>query len=93
MTAIFSFEADRAPPHLTGKFLPTRRTSGISTSELLSPISGEVTRINTALKDSPELVNDHPYGEGWMFAVKLTDPSQLDELMSAEKYLEYLEGR
>ena len=64
-----------------------------ATSELLSPLSGEVTRVNEALKDTPELVNDTPYGEGWMFAVKLSDPSQLDALMSAEKYLEYLEGR
>jgi glycine cleavage system H protein len=64
-----------------------------ATSELLSPISGEVTRINTALKDNPELVNDSPYGDGWMFAVKLSDPSQLDQLMSAEDYLKYLEGR
>jgi glycine cleavage system H protein len=62
-------------------------------SELLSPVSGEVTRVNEALKDTPELVNDTPYGEGWMFAVKLSDPSQLDALMSAEEYLKYLEGR
>src|SRR5690348_4609118 len=64
-----------------------------ATSELLSPVSGEVTRVNEALKDTPELVNDTPYGEGWMFAVKLSDPSQLDKLMSAEEYLKYLEGR
>jgi glycine cleavage system H protein len=64
-----------------------------ATSELLSPVSGEVTRVNEALKDTPELVNDTPYGEGWMFAVKLSDPSQLDALMSAEDYLKYLEGR
>ncbi|GHO94067.1 glycine cleavage system H protein [Reticulibacter mediterranei] len=64
-----------------------------ATSELLSPVSGEVTRVNEALKDTPELVNDYPYGEGWMFAVKLSDPSQLDKLMSAEEYLKYLEGR
>lgn len=64
-----------------------------ATSELISPVSGEVTRVNDQLKNSPELVNDTPYGEGWMFAVKLTDPSQLDSLMSAEDYLKYLEGR
>jgi glycine cleavage system H protein len=64
-----------------------------ATSELLSPVSGEVTRVNEALKDTPEMVNDTPYGEGWMFAVKLSDPSQLDALMSAEEYLKYLEGR
>lgn len=64
-----------------------------ATSELISPVSGEVTRVNDQLKNSPELVNDTPYGEGWMFAVKLSDPSQLDSLMSAEEYLKYLEGR
>ena len=64
-----------------------------ATSELISPVSGEVTRVNDQLKNSPELVNDTPYGEGWMFAVKLSDSSQLDSLMSAEEYLKYLEGR
>lgn len=64
-----------------------------ATSELLSPVSGDVVKVNEALKDQPELVNDSPYEDGWMIAVKLSDPAQLDSLMTAEQYREYLEGR
>ncbi len=64
-----------------------------ATSELISPVSGEIVRVNEALKEQPELVNDSPYEEGWMIAVKLSNPAQLDYLMTAEQYREYLEGR
>jgi glycine cleavage system H protein len=64
-----------------------------ATSELMSPISGEVVRANSELKDHPELINDDPYDKGWMLIVKLSDPAQLDALMSADQYLKYLEGR
>ena len=55
-------------------------------SELFAPVAGEIFEINEALEDEPELVNDDPYGEGWMVKIKVTDPSQLDELMSAGEY-------
>ncbi|SRR5579871_1687741 len=64
-----------------------------ATSELISPVSGEVTKVNDALRDTPELVNDAPYEGGWMLVVKLSDPSELDKLMSADEYKAYLEGR
>ncbi len=64
-----------------------------ATSELMSPVSGEVTSTNADLKEHPELINDYPYEKGWMFVVKLTDISQLDQLMDAKQYLAYLEGR
>jgi len=64
-----------------------------ATSELTSPLSGEVVQANEELKEHPELINDDPYDEGWMLIVKFSDPSQLDELMDAEHYLQYLEGR
>lgn len=64
-----------------------------ATSELMSPVSGEVVQANQALKDSPELINDDPYDKGWMMVVKLSDPAQLDALMDAQQYLQYLEGR
>lgn len=64
-----------------------------ATSELISPVSGEVTKVNDALRDTPELVNDVPYEGGWMLVVKLSDPSELDKLMSADEYKAYLEGR
>jgi glycine cleavage system H protein len=64
-----------------------------ATSELLSPISGEVVKVNEALKDKPELINDSPYDEGWMLVIKITKPEELDSLMSAEEYQKYLQGR
>ena len=64
-----------------------------ATSELISPVSGEVVQVNEALKDTPELINDSPYEGGWMLVVKITKPSELDGLMSAEEYKAYLQGR
>ncbi len=64
-----------------------------ATSELISPLSGEVVKANTELKDSPELINDYPYEKGWLFVVKVADTSQLDGLMDADQYLAYLQGR
>ena len=59
-------------------------------SELFSPVSGEVVEVNAALADSPQLVNESPYGEGWMLRVRLSDPSELATLLSAAQYDEYL---
>src|SRR5205823_13749194 len=64
-----------------------------ATSELISPVSGEVVKVNEELKDRPELINDEPYGEGWMLVVKMSDPAELDSLMSADEYQKYLQGR
>jgi len=64
-----------------------------ATSELISPISGEVVQVNEALKDTPELINDQPYEGGWMITVKMSNPGEVDGLMSADQYKEYLEGR
>ena len=55
-------------------------------SDLFSPVSGTITHINEALIDSPELINNDPYGDGWVMKVKLDDPSELDQLMDAETY-------
>ena len=64
-----------------------------ATSELLSPVSGEVVKVNEALKDTPELINDNPYENGWMLVVKLSHPAELDSLMNADEYKAYLQGR
>ena len=64
-----------------------------ATSELFSPVSGEVVKVNEALKDRPELINDKPYEDGWMLVVKMTNPAELDSLMSADEYKAYLQGR
>ena len=60
-------------------------------SELFSPVSGEVTEINEALADNPALVNTDPYGDGWMIRMVVSDPTEVDELMTAEEYDEYIE--
>lgn len=57
-----------------------------SVSELFSPVSGEIVAVNAALEDSPETVNEDPYGEGWMIKVRMSDAGELDALMSAEDY-------
>jgi glycine cleavage system H protein len=55
-------------------------------SDLFAPVSGTVTEVNEALRDSPELLNSDPFGEGWIARVELADPSELDALMDAEAY-------
>ena len=55
-------------------------------SDLFLPVSGEIIEFNEGLEDEPEKVNTDPYGEGWMIKVKVSDPSQLDELLSADGY-------
>jgi glycine cleavage system H protein len=64
-----------------------------ATSELVSPVSGEVVKVNEALKDQPELINDKPYDDGWMLVVKISNPAELDSLMSSDDYKTYLQGR
>jgi glycine cleavage system H protein len=55
-------------------------------SDIYAPVTGEIVEVNEALEDSPELVNSDPYGDGWMFKVKLSDTSELDALLDAEGY-------
>ena len=56
-------------------------------SDIYSPITGEVVEINEELEDSPELINEEPYEGGWIVKVKLSNPSELDDLKDAEEYL------
>ncbi|NLN78337.1 MAG: glycine cleavage system protein GcvH [Armatimonadetes bacterium] len=55
-------------------------------SDLVTPLSGEVIEINSALTDSPESVNDSPYDDGWIIKIKMTDPGELDRLMTQKEY-------
>jgi glycine cleavage system H protein len=55
-------------------------------SDVIAPLSGEITEVNEALKDSPEQINEDSYGEGWLVKIKLSDPSEADGLMDAESY-------
>jgi glycine cleavage system H protein len=57
-----------------------------SASDVFSPVTGEVVEINERLEDEPEKVNEDPYGEGWLFRVKMTDDGELDGLMDADTY-------
>ena len=61
-------------------------------SDIYAPVSGEITEVNETLEDNPEIVNKDPYGEGWLFKLKLEKPDELEELMSAEAYDEYVKG-
>jgi len=55
-------------------------------SELFLPVGGEILEFNSDLENNPELVNDDPYGKGWIVKIKISDASQLDQLLSAEEY-------
>lgn len=59
-------------------------------SDLFSPVSGEVLEVNQAAIDAPELVNEEPYGRGWLVKLRLSDPAQMDNLLSAEAYDELI---
>ena len=60
-------------------------------SDVVAPLSGEIIEVNDGLTDSPENVNSDPYGEGWMVKVRLSDTSELDELLDVNQYKELLQ--
>ena len=60
-------------------------------SELFSPVSGEVVEVNDKVVDAPEMVNADPHGDAWLIVVKMNDPTELDALMSAADYQDYIE--
>ena len=59
-------------------------------SDVIAPLSGEVTAVNEAIADKPELVNEDPYGDGWLVRVKLSDPGEVDSLLDVAAYRESL---
>jgi len=61
--------------------------------EVYAPVSGEVVEVNTSLESSPELVNKDPYGEGWIFVLKVDDPAALDALLDAAGYEALVGGK
>ena len=63
-----------------------------SVSEMYAPVSGTVVAVNEALTDSPQLLNDDPYGDGWLCEIEMSDPSELDALMDAAGYTALTEG-
>jgi glycine cleavage system H protein len=63
-----------------------------SVSDVYAPVSGTVSEINEALVDSPQLLNEDPYGEGWICAIRISDASHLDSLLDATAYLKLIES-
>lgn len=60
-------------------------------SDIYSPVTGEVIEVNPSLEDEPETVNHSPYADGWFFRIKVSNPSELDDMMDAERYLKAIE--
>lgn len=61
-------------------------------SDMFMPVSGEITGVNPKLEDTPDIVNKDPYGEGWMIKIKMSEPSQFDDLLTAEQYKELVDS-
>jgi glycine cleavage system H protein len=61
-------------------------------SEIFTPVAGEISEVNDGLNDTPEAVNNDPYGAGWMIKVKMDNPLEADGMLSAAEYEEYLEA-
>ena len=59
-------------------------------SDMYMPVGGEVLEVNPGLEDTPEVVNKDPYGDGWMIKIKITNPSELDELLSSSEYADLI---
>ena len=60
-------------------------------SDIYSPVTGEVIEVNPSLEDEPETVNHSPYADGWFFRIKVSNPSELDDMMDAERYFMAIE--
>jgi glycine cleavage system H protein len=80
------FEAPTLGATVTKDESYTEVESVKAVSEVIAPLSGEVTAVNEALANSPETINEDPYGEGWLIKVKLSDPSEVDTLLDAAAY-------
>ncbi|MEW6409316.1 MAG: glycine cleavage system protein GcvH [Nitrospirota bacterium] len=63
-----------------------------ATSPLVSPVSGSVVEVNEELSDSPEIINEDPYGKGWMIVVDMDNPSEVEELLTADEYEKFIES-
>jgi glycine cleavage system H protein len=62
-----------------------------ATSSIIAPLNGRVAEVNDDLSESPEIINDDPYGKGWIAVIELDDASELDDLMDASEYSKYVE--
>ncbi len=62
-------------------------------ADIYSPVTGEIVEINETLLDTPELINNDPYGEGWIAVIKLDNPEELNQLLKPEEYVKLLENK
>jgi len=62
-----------------------------ATSSVISPVRGKIIEVNEDLSESPEIINEDPYGKGWIAVLELEDPSEIDDLMDASEYEKYVE--
>jgi glycine cleavage system H protein len=76
--------------HVTKDEQYTEVESVKAVSDVVAPLSGEITAVNDALSDNPQLINEDPYGEGWLVRVKLTNPAEVDGLMDSAQYASQL---
>ncbi|UCE75101.1 MAG: glycine cleavage system protein GcvH [Methanomassiliicoccales archaeon] len=67
-------------------------SSGKWTGKLYSPVSGEIIEVNEDIEDEPKLINDSPYGEGWIFKVKISDTNELSSLMHGDKVVDWIKS-
>jgi glycine cleavage system H protein len=61
-----------------------------TTAPLIAPVSGRIVEVNEELKDAPELMNEDPYGKGWIITIEMSDPAEVEDLMDAKEYEEFL---
>jgi glycine cleavage system H protein len=81
------FEAPKVGTQVIKDAPYTEVESVKAVSDVISPMSGEIVAVNEGLADAPEQINEDPYGEGWLVRVRLSDPSEADDLMDAEAYV------
>jgi glycine cleavage system H protein len=79
-------DADIEPNSEIGEIESTKATSSI-----ISPISGRVIEVNEDLSESPETINEDPYGKGWIAVIEIDDASEIDDLMDSSEYAKYVE--
>jgi glycine cleavage system H protein len=84
------FDPPEVGSHVSANAAYAEVESVKAVSDVFAPMSGEVTEVNEALKETPETINEDPYGEGWMVKVRLSDPSEADALMDTNAYKESL---
>ena len=64
-----------------------------ASAEVNSPMTGKVIESNQEVVNSPEIINDDPYGKGWFYVIEITNPAELDELLTADEYIKYCDSR